>query len=104
MSFQSQFASYESKCTMPSLKYPMRVPFMNSLPSSNMDNQNIVLSNQRSTTGDDNKYYINSYNHKEKFSNQKDLNSQQSNEFALAWTCTQRENGTWYCPLRGDSY
>jgi len=104
MSFQSQFATYENKCIMPSLKYPMRVPFMNSLPSSNMNNQNITLSNQRSTTGDDNKYYINNFITNEHFSKQKFTNSQQSNDFALAWTCTQRENGTWYCPLRGDKY
>lgn len=104
MSFQSQFATYENKCIMPSLKYPMRVPFMNSLPSSKMENRNIALSNQKSTVGDDNRYYINSFSPKEYFGNKKDTNNHSSNDFALAWTCTQRENGTWYCPLRGDIY
>lgn len=104
MSFQSQFASYESNCSQSPLRFPMRVPFMNSIQSSNMYNQNIVLSNQLSTSGDDNKYFINSFNSKEKFSNPRPLNNQQSNDFALGWTCTQRDNGTWYCPLRGDKY
>ena len=104
MSFQSQYAEYKSNCYLPKLRYPMTVPFMNSLPSSNINNKHIA-STTRNTGEIDNKYSIDNFSGKEYFhSKQHHHQTQKSNDFALGWTCTQREDGSWYCPLRGDKY
>lgn len=104
MSFQSQYAEYKSNCYLPKLRYPMTVPFMNSLPSSNINNEHIAIGNT-DTSKNENKFYIDSFSGKEYFhSKQHKHQLQKSNDFALGWTCTQRDDGSWYCPLRGDKY
>ena len=104
MSFQSQYAEYKSNCYLPKLRYPMTVPFMNSLPSSNIKNEHIAIGNT-DTSKNENKFYIDSFSGKEYFhSKQHKHKLQKSNDFALGWTCTQRDDDSWYCPLRGDKY
>lgn len=103
MSFQSQYAEYNGDCSSSKINIPLKVPFMNSVASTNIDNNNITSVNRPSNTGEDNKYYINSFSKKEFFTGHKSQNNKsKTNDFALGWTCTQRDNGTWYCPLRGD--
>lgn len=105
MSFQSQYADYKSNCYLPKLRYPMTVPFMNSLPSSNTNNEHIARTDKKNTNENENKYYIDSFSGKEYFhSKQQNHQQKKSNDFALGWTCTQRQDGSWYCPLRGDKY
>lgn len=105
MSFQSQFADYKPHCTLPKLNNPMRVPFMNSIASPNMNNPHIVSTQQVSSSGNENKYYINNFTDKEYFTNKKEVEQKKvTNDFALAWTCVQRDDGSHYCPLRGDTY
>jgi len=82
----------------------MTVPFMNSLPSSNVNNEHIATTS-RDIGENKNKDYIDNFSGKEYFnSKQHKYLSQKSNDFALGWTCTQRDDGSWYCPLRGDKY
>lgn len=37
---------------------------------------------------------------KENFNNK----VKKTNDFPMAWTCSQREDKSWFCPLRGDTY
>ena len=103
MSFTNQFAPYSQNCYQPEIINPLKVPFMNSV---DLNNDSKYKSPMSRTFQNENKYYINNFNNNENFVNKNSnkSTSKKSNDFALAWTCVQRDDGTFYCPLRGDKY
>ena len=121
MSFSNQFSPYTESCQYSNIINPLTVPFMNSVNSSydskykspiNVTNSYMARTEQNSSKYKDfagvtikSKYYINNAtNNNENFVSSSKSTSKKSNDFALAWTCVERNDGTFYCPLRGDKY